>query len=175
MTFTPNIETRPGRMFAALLSSDNKKGKMELTVTITSADKDVPLYRAFSIKKWTPRDSETSFLFVAVPDTADWDAGVKPLTPLKINLATGEVKVDTYDKRNNPLITYAAKAALQYAETGEAPKPANGTVEVVESTLCGHCGLTLRDPISIERGVGPTCFGKETGSKTIKLGKKVTA
>jgi len=36
----------------------------------------------------------------------------------------------------------------------------------VQSTdCCGFCGQPLTDPISLERGVGPHCFGKHTGSK----------
>lgn len=33
---------------------------------------------------------------------------------------------------------------------------------------CGKCGRELTDPVSIERGLGPECFGKATGSKRAK-------
>lgn len=51
--------------------------------------------------------------------------------------------------------------------------PATGVLEtncheISEANLCGTCGKELTDPVSIERGIGPTCFGKSTGSKHYK-------
>jgi hypothetical protein len=36
---------------------------------------------------------------------------------------------------------------------------------VMQSTNCFFCGRPLTDPVSIERGIGPVCFGKITGSQ----------
>jgi hypothetical protein len=166
----PNEAKRPGRMLAALIASENKKGRMELTVTVTDGDGGKALHRAFTIKKWMPKTGPAR-LFIALPDTADWGAGVKPVTPLSVNLETGEVKADLNDGRVTPLLRYAAQCALHYARTGENPTAKNGTVAVVESMLCGHCGAKLKDPISIGRGIGPHCFGKATGSKAIAVGQ----
>src|SRR4051812_45936524 len=112
--FAPNESHRPGRMLAGLIASTSKKGKMELTVTLTPADGSQALHRTYSIKKWTPKQGAAR-LFIALPDTGDWNAGIRPATPLSVNLETGEVKVTTNDPRNTPLLTYAARAALAYA------------------------------------------------------------
>jgi hypothetical protein len=37
--------------------------------------------------------------------------------------------------------------------------------DIQEESYCGKCGKTLTDPASIERGIGPECFGKATGSR----------
>ena len=170
-TETTETETsRPARMFAALVASENKRARMELTVTVAPLDGGTPLHRTYAIRKWTPSNGGTGRLFVSLPETADWDAGIRPATPLSVNLETGQIVAGTNDPRNTALLIYGARAALTYAKTGEAPTPKNGTVAVVESTLCGACGRKLTDPVSIERGIGPECFGKATGSKTIKLG-----
>lgn len=168
----PNTEARPGRMLAGLLASENPKGKMELTVTLAPNNGGQALHRAFTIKKWASKDGNIQRLYVQLPDTADWDAGVKPLSPIVVDLATGEVRVTEKDPRNTPLLTFAAKAALHYARTGDVLKPGNGTISVVEATRCGMCGIKLKDPVSIERGIGPECFGKATKSKAISLGQQ---
>lgn len=173
MTIAPNTAKRPGRMLAALIASDNPKGRMELTVRVTPNDPaKAALHRAFSIKKWVAKDDPAvARLFVALPDTADWGMGIKPVTPISVDLATGEVKTNTHDARVTPQLIYAAEQALHYARTGDVGHPKNGTVEVKESLRCGHCGIKLKDPVSIDRGIGPKCYGKATGSQAIKIGK----
>jgi hypothetical protein len=39
--------------------------------------------------------------------------------------------------------------------------------EVVSADFCGKCGQKLTDPESIERGLGPSCFGKATKSRPV--------
>lgn len=53
---------------------------------------------------------------------------------------------------------FAAAMVLRYA-CGE-----DFQSEVVEADQCGCCGRKLTDPESIVRGIGPECFGKQTGS-----------
>lgn len=168
----PNTQARPGRMLAGLLASENPKGRMDLTVTLTPHNGGQALHRAFTIKKWTSKDGGLQRLYVQLPDTADWGAGVKPLSPIVVDLKTGEVRVDEKDDRNTPLLTFAAKAALHYARTGDVEQKGNGTIQVVEASRCGMCGLKLTDPVSIDRGIGPECFGKATKSKAITLGQQ---
>jgi hypothetical protein len=55
---------------------------------------------------------------------------------------------------------YAAEKVLAYALDGVSLLS-----EVFLATQCAICGHGLHDPESIERGVGPECFGKATGSK----------
>lgn len=46
--------------------------------------------------------------------------------------------------------------------------PETGNVErVQEASRCGRCFRTLTDPVSIDRGIGPECFGRDTGSQHI--------
>lgn len=41
--------------------------------------------------------------------------------------------------------------------------------EVRSEDRCGYCGDKLTDPVSIERGIGPVCYGRVTGSKHAKV------
>lgn len=36
---------------------------------------------------------------------------------------------------------------------------------MVSSNACGKCGRELTDPVSVSRGLGPTCYGASTGSE----------
>jgi hypothetical protein len=47
--------------------------------------------------------------------------------------------------------------------------------DVFLHTRCSSCGIKLKDPISITRGLGPECHGKATGSKKAAHGVKVAA
>lgn len=38
---------------------------------------------------------------------------------------------------------------------------------VQEASRCGRCFLTLTDPVSIDRGIGPDCLGRDTGSQHV--------
>ena len=91
---------------------------------------------------------------------------MKPITPISINLASGELTEDTKDKRVTPLLRWMARAVLDYARTGKLPNPSNGTVTIAESSICGSCGRPLTDDTSIELGIGPECerqlYGKTT-------------
>lgn len=40
----------------------------------------------------------------------------------------------------------------------------NTNVEITTASVCGCCNRKLTDPVSIERGIGPECYGKLTGS-----------
>lgn len=58
---------------------------------------------------------------------------------------------------------------------GLYPKSAEeGWARIQVSSYCGRCGLELRDPVSIDRGIGPDCYGQMTGSKhaTVKAPEK---
>lgn len=57
--------------------------------------------------------------------------------------------------------TWAAEAVIGYALGG-------GVYERTEfflQTQCSHCGRPLTDPESIQRLVGPECYGRATGSR----------
>jgi hypothetical protein len=55
---------------------------------------------------------------------------------------------------------WAARAVLAFAVDGVVPEQA----DLVASSHCGFCAQPLTDPVSIERGIGPTCMGKLTPS-----------
>jgi hypothetical protein len=57
---------------------------------------------------------------------------------------------------------WAAEKTLLFALSGY---DLLAKAEVFLATECSYCGKGLRDPESIERGVGPECFGKRTKSK----------
>jgi hypothetical protein len=158
-----NLETRVGRQLEALIGSTNKRAKVVLTVDLQGAKR---YHQTFQIRRWTNRQDEL-ILTVEVRGSGDYAAGVWPIKVTNVNTATGEVYTAKDERNADPLLRYAANAALMFAFTGQAPTPANGTVAVVEEAVCGHCGMTLTDPVSIERGIGPTCHGKTTGTKTI--------
>lgn len=40
------------------------------------------------------------------------------------------------------------------------------SAEVFIELTCCFCGKPLTDPVSIERGIGPDCYGRHTGSKS---------
>lgn len=171
----PNTETRPGRMLDALLRSENESGKLVLTVAVADAAGGSRMHETFQLRKWESRDGSKHRLYVSIPSTADWDAGARPLSPLVLDLDTGELKAETRDPRMTPMLAYAARAAWRYATTGEVPTPQNGSITIQEESICGACGLPLRDDTSIELGYGPDCekrlFGtRRSRSKTMKKG-----
>lgn len=44
--------------------------------------------------------------------------------------------------------------------------PLDEQAEVFIERSCSYCGHPLRDPVSVERGIGPECYGRHTGSKS---------
>jgi hypothetical protein len=161
-----NREARVGRMLDALLRSPPGDGRIDLTIAVEGQRK---LHEAFSLRTWNGREAYgRGYLFVSIPTTADWDARprVKPVTPLSVNLDTGELHVDRKDKRVTPMLAWMARKVLHYAQTGELPEPANGTVTIAEASVCGACGRPLTDDTSIALGIGPDCekqlYGKTT-------------
>lgn len=166
MTLTPNTETRVGRMLDGLLKSGNKNGKLNLTVSVADADGKSKMHEVVRISKWTGRAANApTFIFVAFPNTANWDAGIRPLTPIKVNLATGEIQ-NAKDDRLTPMLAWAAQKAFDYALTGKVAQPGNGSLTIQEESVCGVCGLPLTDDTSISLGIGPECEKKVYGKTT---------
>lgn len=162
-----NLHTRVGRMLDALASSDNRRARVVVTVTVRNAEGGRRYHEAFAIRQWTAADGDR-ILSVSVHKSGDYHAGEAPITCLHLNLRTREVHAGSDPRGQAPLIRYAAKAALRYAWTGVLPTPANGSVEAAEAARCGRCGRMLYDWASIQLGVGPECRGGRTGSRTIR-------
>jgi hypothetical protein len=151
-------------MLDALLRADPGDGSITLTVRVEGRRK---LHETFRLKTWNGRDLVgKGYLFVSVPGTADWSAGVKPVTPLTLDLESGELIPNRRDPRVTPLLARLARIAFDYAATGRTASPGNAKVEVMESLNCGACGRKLTDDVSIELGIGPDCeerlYGKTT-------------
>jgi hypothetical protein len=155
---TPTTDHRAGRMMEGLLSEHaNRNARLLLTIDLIGTDKRY--HQTFQIKTWTGRD-ETPMLSVDVK-------GAWPRQKvLYENLTTGRVSI-ARESEHDQLLVFAARAALGFAYTGTVPTAGNGVVEIHEESVCGMCGMELTDPVSIERGIGPQCYGKQTGTKTI--------
>lgn len=153
-----------------LLKSENERARVVVTVQVQAGDGGKKLHDTFAIRKRGP------VLYVSIPDTAQWDAEprVLPVTPLSMNLRTGEVRFDEKDERSTELNRYAANAALRFAFTGKAPEPKNGSVRVVEEAYCGACGNKLKDPDSIRIGMGADCEERVTGHKRKTTSRRIT-
>jgi hypothetical protein len=54
-------------------------------------------------------------------------------------------------------------AIFEHAATGTTA----GGERVQVADRCGRCHLPLTDPVSIDRGIGPDCFGRDTGSQHV--------
>jgi hypothetical protein len=162
-----STEHRAGRMLMGLITSANTRAKVLLTTDLTDANGGSRLHQTFAVKSWQGRGG--TMLTVEVAGSGDWNAGTRAIKMFHVDAGGGRI-VEANDPRNRDrLLRYAAEAAIAYAWFGDAglPTPANGAVKVVESDNCGMCGRTLTDPVSIERGIGPECANKATGTRTI--------
>lgn len=86
--------------------------------------------------------------------TLDWQVG---------QLGSAPPACDTFRAARgaDPASVWVARRVLGWAFRGEALPDADVWVQD-ECAICGH---SLEDPVSIERGIGPECFGRITGSK----------
>lgn len=169
LDLTQPIDTghRAGRMLKGLLASSNRGAKLLLTTDLIGADGETRLHRTFAIKRWEGRDGV--MLSVEIHGSGDYAAGTRAIKMFHISPGHARL-VEARDARgDNKLLRYAAEAAVKYAWHGTLPTPPNGSVTVTESDTCSMCGRTLTDPVSIERGIGPECFGKATDAKVIPL------
>lgn len=144
---TPSDTTRAGRMLAA--------GGIEATVTLDDGRHITVNIRTRkrSGRGWTngaPGDEGSRTNVSVFGNRVGW-----------INVEGGEWKL-TLRTRNAASIE-AVNAVLTYA----AGQPT--AVRVQEASRCGRCLRPLTDPVSIDRGVGPECFGRETGSRAANV------
>jgi hypothetical protein len=135
-----------GRLTATVTSKATGK---HLTVTVKSLAKDG--------RQWkTAPFGEGTLHVVNEGDGAYGTERIGRFIP-----TSGEMRYDT----QSAMLRYAAGAVLRAAFTGELETAQH---VVAESNQCGRCGRDLTDPVSIERGVGPECFGKLTGAKSAR-------
>lgn len=99
--------------------------------------------------------AEADVVFVDDP-TMGWpDGQVGSLTP-----STGEWKPA---KDADPNRVWAVQYALRWAL---GSYDLDRFAEVFLELSCCYCGKPLTDPVSIDRGIGPDCYGRHTGSRS---------
>lgn len=106
--------------------------------------------------------AEAKVIFVEVPNETGFNDKVG-----KITRRAGFVADPSADTAR----VYCAKALLAFL-AGEPTAPG---LEIMEESRCGRCGRQLTDPVSIERGIGPECYGAHTGSHHQVKGETATA
>ena len=149
ISITPTSETRMGRMLAAgrlTATIKSKRTGTHITVSFTSKVKT-------GQHKWSnERFAQATHVFI------NGGQGNKLGTfyPQK-----GNLYLDTQDAA----WIYSIMAILNAAQSGVQD---TDQFEISESDHCGKCGKELTDPVSIARGIGPTCLGAETGSEHYK-------
>lgn len=164
---------RAGRMLE--LAVDAPKGTMLLTTELANAEGS-KYHQTFRLRRWDARDGD-KMMSVDVEGSGDWKAGIKKITVMHLNLSKLRALASKDSRAQNPMLRYAAEAALAYAWLGEMglPTPKNGTVKVTEHEICARCGKKLTNPKSKELLLGPECAGKATGTKTIMSRAKAVA
>ena len=150
--FLPDESVRAGRMLS--------RGRLTATVTSARTGDHVTVQLICKSKSDSDRWVDAPFasathVFARVPRPDDFRGD-------KIGIYYPQKGTFWADGYSDPARVFALKQVLLYA----AGLPVHPQVESVqESLFCGKCGRELTDPISIERGIGPTCFGQETGSR----------
>lgn len=152
-TITPDLNTRAGRMLDA--------GDVRVTVTSSRTGEHITIrFKAHrkdeaGKKRW-PRCplAEASHVFVEVPNPDGWGDKVGTFYP-----ESGRWFADDHA---DPARVWAAAEAARWLDASEQASP---QATYLEESRCGRCARRLTDPVSIERGIGPECYGKETGSQ----------
>jgi len=148
--FPLDTTTRAGRMLEA--------GRITVTFRSTATGEHITLTakargKKEGSEKWVSVPlADALVVFIEVPNQEGWNDKVG-----KVTRRGGFVP----DGSADPARVYCAHKLLDFV-AGEA-MPAG--LEVFEESRCGVCGRALTDPVSIERGIGPECYGRQTGSK----------
>lgn len=146
----PSQETRLGRMLSA--------GRITVTMTSKASGRHITLTMQSRLKKgqreWSRADFvEASHVFIK--------QGHGDYNSMKIGTYYPQKGIIYWDT-TDPAYRYAVLKTFQASQDGSQETDAHSIVEMEQ---CGRCGKALTDPISIARGLGPTCYGNETGSE----------
>lgn len=98
---------------------------------------------------------EADAIFVDDP-TLTWPEGKVGIFYLR----TGEWRPT---KKGDPARVWSAEKAIFWALSSF---DLEAHAEIFIELRCSFCGHALRDPVSIERGIGPECYGRHTGSRS---------
>lgn len=143
---TPDETTRMGRMLAAgsvTVTVTSKQTGKHLTVRIDCCRRGTRWERvpyALATHLFVNEEPHGTRIATFYPRNGEWRA------------ARGFI---------DPALTWAGTNALKAALGLDASPKAR----YQESNQCGRCRRDLTDPVSIERGIGPECFAKTTGSR----------
>lgn len=166
--FHPDESTRAGRMMMA--------GRVKVTMTSPTTGDHITIlfkciadnrnrqYKGNVDKNWIECSyPDATHVFAEVPNASgEWNDKVGTYYP-----RTGKwFDADRADKSR----VWAAQAVAHWLEHPGTP-PAGARYQ--EASECGVCGKELTDPASIERGIGPVCLGRLTGShhqEKVKIG-----
>lgn len=153
-TLSPVTSTRAGRML--------EQGDVRVTVTSHDTGRHITIrFKAFKDtrnvpgKNWTRVPlAEATHVFVEVPAAdGDWADKVGTFYPDGGRWYT--------DRSADAARIYAASIAAHWLNGAQIGAP----VDIAEEERCGVCARRLTDPVSIERGIGPECYGNITGSQ----------
>jgi hypothetical protein len=147
---TPSEDNRAGRMLNA--------GGIEATVTLANGQHVTVSIRtrARSGRGWTnaaPTDEGARTNIKILGQRVGW-----------VNVAADGTWTATIRTRSESAVQ-AIRALFAYAAGDQKP----GGLRVQEASRCGRCMRTLTDPVSIDRGIGPECLGRVTGSRHAAL------
>lgn len=145
---TLDENTRAGRQLSA--------GQVTVTFTSPKTGEHITIRAKALAKdennKWKPANpAEALFISFDVPNDTGFGDKVA-----KITRRAGFVADPQADKAR----VFCAQQLLRFV----AGQPLATGLVAQEAERCGKCGRQLTDPVSIERGIGPECFGGSTGS-----------
>lgn len=158
---TPSFKTRAGRMLQAggIEASITMPDGQHVTVRVSS--------RAPRGRGWAncgPSDLNARVNITVLGRKVGW---------LNVDALTGGWFV-TFRTRN-VAVKDAIRVMFNYA-AGNVDETGNmGAYRVQEANRCGRCFRTLTDPVSIDRGIGPECYGRTTGSHHVRVEANTTA
>lgn len=147
----PGPNNRANRMLDA--------GQVRVTVTSKATGQHITVRFKASAKRdgrWTSVPlADASHVFVEVPNASD--------TMLNDKIGTFYPDRGSFyrdDNCSDARYWAALNAARWLLHDGES-----GQATYLEEERCGRCARPLTDPVSIERGIGPDCYGAGTGSQ----------
>jgi len=140
-------------------------GKLRITVTSLKTGEHISINADAKVKsdngKWVnARLTEATHLFFKDPNL-DWQSSsVGTYYPQSGKFYT--------DSKAGPVMHFVAQQLLTEATSGQH----HPQMEIRLGSHCLRCGAELSDPKSIDRSLGPECYGTVTGSKHTSRAKR---
>lgn len=152
---TPRIEGRESAMMAA--------GRLLCTLTGPDGRHVTIMFKArVKRSRWERCTfAKASHIFITAGKDGDKVATYYP--------QSGKFSVTPERFGGDKLRAQAALAVLKYLAGVRSLRQGSS---ILAANECGYCGRPLTDPESIERGIGPDCYGQHTGSAHVTKGAK---